>query len=666
LKDHWQQVSGQKVNTAKSGFIVARNASRATINRIKRQTEFTQAKLPIIYLGNTLYSGQKKSAFFDHIITKIKEKITGWSVKLMSIGARLNLIKHVLATIPLYTFQAIPPTMGVLEMITKLLNKFLWSNNAMGRSINWTKWTEVCKPISEGGLGLRKWEDIQNTMEAKLWWHFRTSNTLWAEFVKVKYFQGKHHSQVNRPSRYSPLFNRLKKAAFIAEEFIYWEVGEGNVSAWYDRWTNMDIQWSRGNYGEHTLVKEFITNGRWDITKLTEICGEEQARIIANNQLKSKDKPVWTLTPTGEFKTKATWERIRSKDNHNKALQTQWSPNIPPKHSILGWRIYHRKIPTDLNLKSRGFNITSKCYHGCSDEETDIHLFWNCNLASQVWREILKWLGMDPFHANSGRHLINIWSNSAPTVKKTHIAIILSTITFSNLWQARNDKKDRGINTSPNTILQRIPYEIQMASKANPLSRQQLTGNLHIAKILSLHIKKDRKHAPLAVFWRVPPQNCFKLNTDAAKHRDGRISGGGIVRNSEGKHIASFISKLNAVSVEQGETLAILKGLSVCQNLNLGRVLVETDSLLAFQWIQGSYHPPSCIADAIDNIKAKLVMINGEIQHIFREQNSIADILAKRGEHIQQEWIKLGEEPNYLKPYLVGDLIYPNIRSRLI
>lgn len=57
----------------------------------------------------------------------------------------------------------------------------------MGKATHWIAWDDICLPKKEGGLGLRSFFDVAKALFAKLWWKFKTSNTLWSNFVWNKY-----------------------------------------------------------------------------------------------------------------------------------------------------------------------------------------------------------------------------------------------------------------------------------------------------------------------------------------------------------------------------------------------------------------------------------------------------------------------------------------------
>lgn len=45
----------------------------------------------------------------------------------------------------------------------------------------------LCLPKDEGDLGFRSFNDMSKALFAKIWWNYRTKNTLWTSFMKNKY-----------------------------------------------------------------------------------------------------------------------------------------------------------------------------------------------------------------------------------------------------------------------------------------------------------------------------------------------------------------------------------------------------------------------------------------------------------------------------------------------
>lgn len=66
------------MNGKKSFFIHGSKTSIYRINRIRQATGFIEKVFPFNYLGCPIYIGKKRIAYFDGLVTKIVQKISGW------------------------------------------------------------------------------------------------------------------------------------------------------------------------------------------------------------------------------------------------------------------------------------------------------------------------------------------------------------------------------------------------------------------------------------------------------------------------------------------------------------------------------------------------------------------------------------------------------------
>jgi len=63
----------------------------------------------------------------------------------------------------------------------KQLANFLWKGKMHAIS-----WNELCRPKLEGGVGIRKIQDVNAAAGLKLIWKLLTSQSLWALWMKEK------------------------------------------------------------------------------------------------------------------------------------------------------------------------------------------------------------------------------------------------------------------------------------------------------------------------------------------------------------------------------------------------------------------------------------------------------------------------------------------------
>lgn len=120
----------------------------------------------------------------------------------------------------------------------------------------------------------------------------------------------------------------------------------------------------------------------------------------------------------------------------------------------------------------------------------------------------------------------------------------------------------------------------------------------------------------------------MKLNTDGS-YQQQQAAGGGVLRDDKGFFIYAFYHHYGAADILYAELCAIRDGLVICNAMELKDVEVETESNLAYQMIvarcsihwQYTYLVREC---------RELFQSVGAIHHIYREQNGVADLLAKQ------------------------------------
>ncbi|XP_060170934.1 uncharacterized protein LOC132601901 [Lycium barbarum] len=84
---------------------------------------------PFTYLGVPIYYGRRRNIHYKEIIEKIQNRLSSWTGKLLSIGGRTTLIKHVLQSMSIHLLSACDPPSAILAQIHRLFAKFFWSNS---------------------------------------------------------------------------------------------------------------------------------------------------------------------------------------------------------------------------------------------------------------------------------------------------------------------------------------------------------------------------------------------------------------------------------------------------------------------------------------------------------------------------------------------------------
>lgn len=85
----------------------------------------------------------------------------------------------------------------------------------------------------------------------------------------------------------------------------------------------------------------------------------------------------------------------------------------------------------------------------------------------------------------------------------------------------------------------------------------------------------------------------YKLNTDgSALNNSGKIGGGGILRDHQGKLVYAFVVPLDIGTNNQAETQQVIHGVNWCMQHRYMKIILEVDSKLFMKWITANSIPP--------------------------------------------------------------------------
>jgi len=120
---------------------------------------------------------------------------------------------------------------------------------------------------------------------------------------------------------------------------------------------------------------------------------------------------------------------------------------------------------------------------------------------------------------------------------------------------------------------------------------------------------------------------------DGAADLNSKTAGIGGVITKNGKEIFSFSEYLDDATNNEAEYTALIKGLKYLIKLNILSINIYSDSELVVKQISGEYKVKNPRMRALYQ---KAINLLGELEHwtithVFREQNEVADLLAKSG-----------------------------------
>ncbi|KAF7834749.1 ribonuclease H [Senna tora] len=153
---------------------------------------------------------------------------------------------------------------------------------------------------------------------------------------------------------------------------------------------------------------------------------------------------------------------------------------------------------------------------------------------------------------------------------------------------------------------------------------------------------------------------CEKVNVDGAA-TNGVIpmsSCGGVIRDEQGRYVGGFVKNLGSCSCFTTELWGVVSGLEAARHYGLQRVIIEMDSLVAFNSIMKGVNDTQPGPSLLHQIHS-LVNDDWEVSflHIYREGNRAADAMAAFSHHASHDLCVLDNPPSHVISILEDDAL---------
>jgi hypothetical protein len=128
----------------------------------------------------------------------------------------------------------------VANRLEKVQRNFLWGSTNEVTKFHLVKWSSVCSPMKDGGLGIRNLRRFNQALLGKWLWRYATEReAYWRKVVEIKYgsMEGDWCTkQVERPFGVG-VWKHIRRGWELFSKFIRFEVGDGTrIRFWQDVW----------------------------------------------------------------------------------------------------------------------------------------------------------------------------------------------------------------------------------------------------------------------------------------------------------------------------------------------------------------------------------------------------------------------------------------------
>lgn len=117
--------------------------------------------LPSTYLVLPLSAKANSKAIWNPVIERLEKRLTSWKGRYLSKGGKLVLLRSMLSSMPICFLSLVAASVLVISRIEKIQRGFPWQHDKGSHKINWVNWPAICKPLKQGGLGIRLVKAIQ-------------------------------------------------------------------------------------------------------------------------------------------------------------------------------------------------------------------------------------------------------------------------------------------------------------------------------------------------------------------------------------------------------------------------------------------------------------------------------------------------------------------------
>ncbi|MCI18312.1 RNA-directed DNA polymerase (Reverse transcriptase), partial [Trifolium medium] len=100
----FETMSGLKVNFNKS-MLVGVNISDSWLGEAASVLCCKVGKIPFLYLGLPIGGDPRRLSFWDPVLLRIKNRLSGWKSRFLSFGGRLVLLRSVLTSLPVFAIS---------------------------------------------------------------------------------------------------------------------------------------------------------------------------------------------------------------------------------------------------------------------------------------------------------------------------------------------------------------------------------------------------------------------------------------------------------------------------------------------------------------------------------------------------------------------------------
>ncbi|CAL1413103.1 unnamed protein product [Linum trigynum] len=520
---------------------------------------------------------------------------------------------------------------SVCEAIDRKIRSFVWGSQEGKKKVHLVSWETLCKPKSQGGLGLRFARNLNTAYMIKLGWKLLNNESdLWVQVLQGKYFKSKDGMITSmKTSNPSNLWRAIRKAMPLMQSAASWSVRDGTTTSfWRHPWIDYGV------ILEDSLLKDipetdrasdvasWVTNeGEWDWTRLNGLLPPCLLALIAGMETPKhelgEDKMIWGIERDGRFRLSSAYKLASDQlDSTMDPLWEKlwkWKGSARAKHFLC--LAFHDRLLTNKERKNRKLTDNGNCSH-CPDQEESVeHILRGCKKVERTWVNFRPYLTESRFDTPFHPWLIN---NLCDDKRGVEFGLICWQI-----WKQRNEECMDGASFSEAKLACKIEAWFFIFHQA------QLNAN-------KCFNPPEEQRVEIDLAWKPPPEGWVQIQADGSVlSPSGGAAAGGLIRDSMGRCRAAYVCNLGHCSITAAELKGAAEGLRLAWDRGFRKVELKIDSTTAIAVMKNckdDSHRHGLLAQQVRVLLDRNWRVR--ISHVYRECNFAADYLASKGHSV--------------------------------
>lgn len=578
----YEQATGQKVNVVKSAITFGAKVAESSRDLIRQITGIEKEGGIGSYLGLPECFSGSKTELLAYIYDKLKDRLSGWFVKQLSLGGKEVLIKVVAMAMPVYAMSCFKLTKKSCENLTKAMADFWWNFLEHKRKIHWLSWNKLSLTNEQGGLGFNL------ALLAKQAWRILSHpESLFSRLFKSRYFENTDFLNAKNGPRPSYAWRSIQFGKDLLVQGPRKHIGnEYTVSVWVDSWIEGDVRrrpLMKNIFVDLLLkVSDLIDhrNNCWNLEILNELfCEEDIRRILPMKVASSQDDYwVWLHNKNGSYSVKScywfinSWSRredireAEARPSVNELKSSVWKIATAPKIKTFLWRAVSNAISVGEILVKRGIRM-DPCCQACGFQGESInHILFDFSVARQVWALAYVPQPMNGYdktsHFSNIHYLMMLMKNKEVSEKTRNM---IPCIVWY-LWKTRNGLIFEGKAFMAVDLMDKIAEEAEFWLMAQKHEKEVEE------KERTMEVIQERR-------WMPPNRGWLKCNIGVDVDKANQRSGGSwVLRNKWGKVIMhSRRAFSNVVSLDEAKFQGLLWTIECLRAHHVSRVIIAID-----------------------------------------------------------------------------------------